>query len=217
MISCCDSRRTSVNQFQMWSRSCSLGRMVALVRLHEVADIGPEQASNLISRQNAQRKTIISANVAVGYNLGDTVAAIKKVLILLFRKSAYTVEYGGQFEAQQSASKTLLGMGVLILIAMVMLLQMALGQSTPCASCSCQFTIGYDWRCHCHVHCRIRKSISNFLALFGGGGRYIAPVVSIASLVGFITLFGIAVRNGILLVNHFKWLIQHENLDLIDA
>ena len=55
------------------------------------------------------------------------------------------------------------------------------------------------------------------MALFGQGGRYIPPVISIASMVGFITLFGIAVRNGILLVNHFRWLIHSETLDLVQA
>lgn len=193
------------------------GKDGALVRLHEVADIGPEQASNLISRQNAQRKTIISANVAVGYNLGDTVAAIKKVVDPIVQEVGYTVEYGGQFEAQQSASKTLLGMGVLILIAMVMLLQMALGSLRPALLVLVNLPLAMIGGVIAMFIAESANPISNFLALFGGGGRYIAPVVSIASLVGFITLFGIAVRNGILLVNHFKWLIQHENLDLIDA
>ena len=49
------------------------------------------------------------------------------------------------------------------------------------------------------------------------GARYEAPVISIASMVGFITLFGIAVRNGILLVNHYAHLIQEEGKSLADA
>ena len=54
--------------------------------------------------------------------------------------------------------------------------------------------------------------ISNTLALLGLAGDYTAPVISIASMVGFITLFGIAVRNGILLVNHYQHLTDHEGL-----
>jgi HME family heavy-metal exporter len=57
----------------------------------------------------------------------------------------------------------------------------------------------------------------NALALFGLGGRYEAPVISIASMVGFITLFGIAVRNGILLVNHYAHLVQREGVSLSEA
>jgi HME family heavy-metal exporter len=56
-----------------------------------------------------------------------------------------------------------------------------------------------------------RPFIGNTLALAGlGDGRYVEPVISIASMVGFVTLFGIAVRNGILLVNHYAHLEEHE-------
>ncbi len=57
---------------------------------------------------------------------------------------------------------------------------------------------------------------TNTLALFGAGA-YTAPVISIASLVGFITLFGIAIRNGILLVNHYKHLLDEEGAGLEEA
>jgi Cu/Ag efflux pump CusA len=58
----------------------------------------------------------------------------------------------------------------------------------------------------------------NTLALLGlSSSRYIAPVVSIASMVGFVTLFGIAVRNGILLVNHYAHLQQHEHRSIADS
>ncbi|MHC5068126.1 MAG: efflux RND transporter permease subunit, partial [Planctomycetota bacterium] len=54
-----------------------VGEDGALVRLHEVADIGPERASNLISRQNGQRKAVVAANISAGHNLGDTIAAVR--------------------------------------------------------------------------------------------------------------------------------------------
>ncbi len=53
--------------------------------------------------------------------------------------------------------------------------------------------------------------------LLGVGGRYQAPVISIASMVGFVTLFGIAVRNGILLVNHYQHLMEREGASLTEA
>lgn len=58
---------------------------------------------------------------------------------------------------------------------------------------------------------------SNTLSLFGIGGPYVAPVISIASLVGFITLFGIAIRNGILLINHYNHLMTKEGVSLSEA
>lgn len=192
------------------------GRDGALVRLHEVADIGPEQASNLISRQNAQRKTTISANVATGHNLGDTIAEIQRVVDPIVQEAGYAVEYGGQFQAQQSASQTLLGAGVLILVVMVMMLQMALGSLRPAILVLVNLPLAMIGGIIAMFIAESTDPLANALALFGIGGRYIAPVISIASLVGFITLFGIAVRNGILLVNHFRWLMQHDGLD-IDA
>ena len=193
------------------------GRDGALVRLHEVADIGPEQASNLISRQNAQRKTVISANVAVGYNLGDTVAAIRSVVDPIVHAAGYTVEYGGQFQAQQSASQTILGMGGLILVLMLMLLQMALGGLRPAVLVMVNLPLAMIGGVVAMFLAESSDPLSNLLALLGQGGRYVPPVISIASLVGFITLFGIAVRNGILLVNHFRWLIRSEAMDVLAA
>jgi HME family heavy-metal exporter len=59
--------------------------------------------------------------------------------------------------------------------------------------------------------------ISNTIALFGFGGTYIAPVISIASMVGFITLFGISIRNGILLINHYNHLMDSEGVPVSEA
>lgn len=194
-----------------------VGRDGALVRLHEVANIGPEQTSNLISRQNAQRKTVVSANVAAGYNLGDTVAAIREVIDPIVAARGCTVEYGGQFEAQQSASRTLAWMGALILAAMLMLLQMALGAFRPAALVMLNLPLALIGGVLAMFIAESASPLGNLLALLGGGERYVPPVVSVASLIGFITLFGIAVRNGILLVNHFGWLMEHEGLDVDEA
>ncbi len=59
--------------------------------------------------------------------------------------------------------------------------------------------------------------LSNTFALFGLGGTYIAPVISIASMIGFITLFGISIRNGILLVNHYNHLMLYEHLPIRES
>ena len=86
----------------------------AIVRLSDVADIGLERSSNLIARENAQRKAVVSLNVAEGSNLGDLVTAVRKRVDPVVAQAGMTVSYGGQFEAQQSASRTILLAGVAV-------------------------------------------------------------------------------------------------------
>jgi HME family heavy-metal exporter len=184
-------------------------------RLHEVADIGPEQASNLITRQNARRKTVVSCNLALGANLGDTVAAIRSVIDPIAREMNCTVHYGGQFEAQRSATATLAWSGGLIVIIMILLLHLALGGDLIAAFLVLiNVPLALIGGIAALFIAESPQPFTNLMALLGFGGTWQAPVVSIASLVGFITLFGIAVRNGILLVNHIRWLRIHEHLEL---
>jgi HME family heavy-metal exporter len=189
----------------------------ALVKLHEVADIGPEQSSNLISRQNGQRKTVVSTNVAKGYNLGDTVAEIQNIVNPIVLGAGYGVEYAGQFEAQQSASRTILWVGTAVVLLMLLLLSVALEGVRPALLVLLNLPLAMIGGIVAMFWAESQVPMENIMALFGLGGRYVPPVISIASLVGLITLFGIAVRNGILLVNHFRWLMENEDLPLEDA
>ena len=204
-----------------------LGRDDQLVRLSEVADIGLEKTSNIIARENAQRKAVISCNIADGYNLGDLVAQVRAKVEPIVNSAGYTVEFGGQFEAQQSASKTLLWAGSGITVVMLMLLQLATGSlrvalivmvNLPLAVIGGVVAIFIaDGLLHVEPG-GIRGLVQNTLALFGASSQsYQSPVLSIASMVGFITLFGIAVRNGILLVNHYRHLLEIEQLPLAQA
>ena len=97
----------------------------AAVRLREVADIGPEDAAMAIQRENARRKAVISTNVAEGYNLGHLVKEVKRVVDPIVKRSGYEVHYGGQFEAQQSASRTIIVMGLGVILVILLLLYMA--------------------------------------------------------------------------------------------
>ena len=189
----------------------------SLVRLHEVADIGPEQTSNLISRQNARRKSTVSANVAANSNLGDAVAAIRALVDPIVHGSGYTAVYGGQFEAQRSASRSLAWMGGGLLLVLILLLQMALGAIRPAFVVLANLPLALIGGIVAMFVAESADPVGNLFALFRGGADYIPPVISIASLVGFITLFGISVRNGILLVNHFRWLITQEGLETMEA
>ncbi|MBP27422.1 MAG: CusA/CzcA family heavy metal efflux RND transporter, partial [Planctomycetaceae bacterium] len=103
------------------------GRGGATVRLRDVANIGPERSSNLITRENAQRKAVVSLNVADDSNLGDLIGAVQSRVDPIVQRAGFTVKYGGQFEAQQSAARTILITGLLVAILMLMLLQISTG------------------------------------------------------------------------------------------
>ena len=188
------------------------------VRLREVADIGPERTSNLIARENAQRKAVVSTNVADGYNLGDLVGAVRTRVDPIVARAGCTVHYGGQFEAQQSASRTILTMGIVVAFVMFLLLQLATGRARTALLVMLNLPLALIGGIAAIYLTESPALVGNTLALFGiGSARYIAPVISIASMVGFVTLFGIAVRNGILLVNHYAHLEQHEGCTRAEA
>jgi Cu/Ag efflux pump CusA len=189
----------------------------ALVRLEEVADIGPEMTSNLITRENAQRKAVVSLNVAEGYNLGHLVEQIQTRVDPIVQKHGYAVHYGGQFEAQRSAARTILLFTGLVVILITVLLQVAVGSLRVALLVLVNLPLALIGGIGAIYLTESPNLLSNTVALFGLGGRYTAPVISIASLVGFIALFGIAVRNGILLVNHYRHLIDFEGKTMYEA
>jgi len=193
------------------------GRDGKLVRLSEVANVGIEKASNLISRENAQRKAVISCNVAEGFNLGDLVEEVRQRVDPIVANHGYAVSYGGQFEAQQSASNTLYVMGAGVAVLILLLLNMSFGSSRAAMLVMINLPLALIGGIVAIFIAESESVSGNALALLGLGSRYEAPVISIASMVGFITLFGIAVRNGILLVNHYAHLIKDEGKSLQDA
>ncbi|MEZ6164250.1 MAG: efflux RND transporter permease subunit [Phycisphaerales bacterium] len=192
------------------------GQSGTLVRLDEVAVIGPEMASNLIARENAQRKAVVSLNVAKGSNLGHLVEQVRKRVDPIVQKHGYTVKYGGQFEAQQSASKTIILFSGVVVLVMILLLNLAIGSMRVSLLVLVNLPLALIGGILAIFITESPNPITNLAALFGAG-TYIAPVVSIASMVGFITLFGIAVRNGILLVNHYKHLMNEEGVPIHEA
>lgn len=193
------------------------GKGGAMVRLHEVADIGPEMTSNLIARENAQRKAVVTLNVSEGYNLGDLVGEVRQLVDPIVQKHGYSVTYGGQFEAQQSASRTILVFSGLVVVIMLILLQLAIGSIRVALLVMVNLPLALIGGIAAIYLTDSPNIFTNTFALFGLGGHYTAPVISIASMVGFITLFGIAVRNGILLVNHYQHLMDHEGYTMFDA
>lgn len=214
-----ESERERVDQvMDLQLRGAASGGRGPLVRLRDVADIGPERTSNLIARENTQRKAIVSTNVADGYNLGDLVAQVRARVDPIVQRAGYTVHYGGQFEAQQSASRTIYLMGIGVAIAMFLLLQLSTGKARVALLVMLNLPLALIGGVAAIYLGESPSILGNTLALVGlGDARYITPVISIASMVGFVTLFGIAVRNGILLVNHYDHLQAVEGRTLGDA
>jgi len=157
-----------------------------------LADVRREMGPNMVLRENVQRRIVISSNVA-GRDLGSVVEDMRSAVVQAVpMPPGYRVEYGGQFESEQSASQRLLLLGVAVIAALFMLLVLAFGRPRDA------------WLVMLNLP----------LALIGGvGGVYLAGgVLSVASMIGFITLFGIATRNGIMLVSHIRHLLEQEGV-----
>ncbi len=157
-----------------------------------LADVRREQGPNMILRENVQRRIVISSNVA-GRDLGSVIEDIRSALAQSVPMPAgYRVEYGGQFESEQRASRRLLVLGIAGVAALFMVLVLAFGRSRDA----------------------VLIMLNLPLALIGGvAGVFLSGgVLSVASMIGFITLFGIATRNGIMLVSHIHHLMDVEGV-----
>ena len=156
------------------------------VPLEEVAEIVSTMGPNSISRENVQRKIVISVNVS-GRDVGSAVEEIQKTIeAQITLPEGYRLEYGGQFESAKNATRTLLLTSLLAIGVIFMLLYQEF-RNTQLAAI---------------------VLINLPLALIGGvfAVFFTSGVVSIPSIIGFITLFGIATRNGILLVSNYQHL-----------
>lgn len=154
------------------------------IPLSYVADIVSTTGPNTVTRENVQRKLVISANVA-NRDLRSVVMEIKKeVNANIQLPEDYRVEYGGQFESEEKASRTLLLTSVLAILIIFLLLYQEFKNGKMAGIILLNLP----------------------LALIGGVMSIwlTSSVVSIPSIIGFITLFGIATRNGILLVSRYE-------------
>jgi CzcA family heavy metal efflux pump len=181
----------------------------AMVRLRTVATVQLDQASSLIARENVKRKAVVSCNVAEGHNLGDLVADVRRRVDPIVAKYPGTfVEYGGQFEAQEEASSRILWASLAVLVLIIGVLTASLRSIRPVVLCLVNLPLALVGGVAAVFISDSASVPANFMALFRGG--YTAPVLSIASLVGFIGLAGIAIRNGLLLIDHYYHLMEKE-------
>ena len=167
------------------------------IPLNYVAEIRSAMGPNTISRENVKRKIVISANVA-DRDLRSVVNDIQaQVDAQIKLPEGYHIEYGGQFESEQAASRTLALTSFMSIVVIFLLLY--------------------------HEFRSVKESaiilINLPLALIGGVFALLITTgeVSIPAIIGFISLFGIATRNGMLLINHYNHLQQEEGYGVYDS
>lgn len=188
------------------------------VTLSEVADVRPEESFYLVARHNAKRKATVSCNVADGYNMGHLIREVRSTITQVVQKNGLSVSFGGQFEAQQSASVMLTVMGVAVVAAILFLLDMATGSFRTALLVMINLPLAIIGGVIAIYISESPNVVQNTLALVGlSSARFQAPVISVSSIVGYITLFGIAIRNGLLLVNRYSRLVIEDDLPLQDA
>ncbi|HAT9776975.1 TPA: AcrB/AcrD/AcrF family protein [Legionella pneumophila subsp. pneumophila] len=156
------------------------------IPLRAVADIQLEPQPFAINRENVQRLLVIAFNVQ-GRDLGSVIQEVQQqVKVKVSLPSGYFIQYGGQFESQQQASRVIIVFGGLAIFIMLILLHKAFGTFREALLVMFNLPLAL---------------IGGVVSLFLASGE-----MSVAAMIGFITLFGIAARNGIILVSHYNQL-----------
>lgn len=168
----------------------------AIVPIAALAEVEKRRGPNTITREDVQRKLVVMANVSER----DLVSVVEDIRSAIGQSvnlpTGYYIEYGGQFESAQSAGSRLLMLGVLVVIGIFFLLVTAFNSLRDA--------------------CLIMLNLP--LAVIGGiaGVWMLGGTLTIAAVIGFITLFGIATRNGVILIDHIRQL-REEGLALRQA
>jgi Cu(I)/Ag(I) efflux system membrane protein CusA/SilA len=161
-----------------------------LVRVSDVAEVYQGTGPNMVNREDMQRRIVISAN-SHGRDLGSLIQEIQaKIGEKVKLPTGYFIAYGGQFESQQKASRLLLFLGILSLIGIFVVLYIHFKS----------------------VVLTLQVMLNVPLALIGSIVAIFLTerTLSVATLVAFITLCGIASRNGIMMISHYIHLMSEE-------
>lgn len=189
-----DSLRSDLNQIATTRIETPGG---GFIPLRQIADVSYEPGPNTINHENTLRRITISLNVA-GRDLGSTVAELQqRVQEEVQLPTGYYLTYGGQFQSQQSASSRILWLSLFSFVGIYLVLFM-----------------------HFRSPLMVGQIMLNIpLALIGSVAAVVLTggTLSIASLVGFITLTGIASRNGIMMISHYIHLMEKEGESFTDA
>jgi CzcA family heavy metal efflux pump len=169
----------------------------SLVRLEQVADVRFDLGPSLIRREDVQRVAMVTANVS-GADLAGTVEAARAAVAeAVDLPEGYRITFGGQFEEAVRSVRNLALLSALVLVGMYGLLYLAFGSHRETVVVLVNLPLSL---------------IGGIFAVAVTGG-----VLSLATLVGFVTLFGIATRNGVLLVSHYQTLRDVDGLPPAEA
>ena len=156
------------------------------IPLRELADISVEDEPYIINRETAKRRVVVGFNVE-GRDLGSVIGDVQNGIATQVKMPVgYYLEYGGQFQSQQQANRVLEGFGAIAIFVALMLLYKVFGSFRDSLLVLVNLPLAI---------------IGGVVGLFIAGGE-----MSVAAIVGFITLFGIAARNGIILMTHYNQL-----------
>ena len=165
--------------------------------LARVARVQRTMGPNLINRENVQRRMVVMANVA-GRDIRSVIQDIRRrVKAGVTFPSGYHVDYGGEFESEARASRTISLLSLLAVLAMAGILWAGLRSLRDALLVMTNLPLAL---------------VGGALSVWATGG-----VLSIAHLVGLVTLFGIATRNGIMMVTHYRHLMDREGASLAEA
>ncbi|MBA2559592.1 MAG: efflux RND transporter permease subunit, partial [Propionibacteriales bacterium] len=178
--------RTSVTSVRQLPIDTPDGRVVPLAA---VAEVKIEATPNAIERDNGSRRIDVGGNV-VDRDLGSVVKDVDDAMEAVDLPLGYHFELLGEHTARQEAQNRLLVLGLVAAVFVLVLLQMSFG----------------NWRLSLLAFLTLPMAlVGGVLAAYASDG-----ILSLGSLVGFLTVFGIAARNGILMINHFQYLERYE-------
>ncbi len=159
------------------------------IRLSEIANVYQGTGPNLVNKEDLQRRIVVSANV-YGRDLGGTIQDIQARIAKVELPEGYYVKLGGQFESQQQASSRIVWLALIAFAAIFFVLYIHFRSSLLSAQVLLNIPLAL---------------IGSIVAIF-----VTDRILSVATLVAFVTLCGIASRNGILLISHYLYLVENE-------
>jgi HME family heavy-metal exporter len=184
------------------------GRML---RLADAAHVYRAEVTNLILRDNTRRKAMISCNPSIDSNLGDLADACREKLDPVMNEMGCSVDYAGTIKSREEAGRRLYILGGIVCVLIVLLLSSSLGSVRRALVTLINIPL-----------CLVGGIVAVFLASPDtvksvlSGETYIPPILSVSSIVGFVTVIGFAIRSGLILLNRYRAL-EEQGVSTLDA
>lgn len=168
------------------------------MRLDDVAQIYRTEVTNLILRDNSMLKAMISCNPSLDSNLGDLADACREKLDPVMNEMGCTVDYAGTIKSREQAGNRLYALGAVVCVLIVLLLATSLGSVRRALITLINIPL-----CLVGGIAAIFLTSGDTLRSIAEGG-YVPPILSVSSLVGFVTVIGFAIRSGLILLNRYR-------------